>query len=370
MHINIMGVINKTGFGTHAKNMIKAFDSIDISTAMIPISNVMKSDANELVIKSLKSKLDIDSPYLYLCHDGYLTTQKPKSLIMFQVFETTILRADTLARIDNYAYSLFTPTLKHKQLLLDNGVTKDIHVVHEGVNPEMFNSNVEDKLIETNKYTYLLLGKNEARKNTTMVIQGFLNTMKDQSVALICHTANHMHSGKDLLKNWSEIDVEDYGYNKVNETDNYIKFTNGISDIYYSKPVLKDVELKSLYHSANVGISYSRGEGWGLPEMEMMACGVPVIISNVLGHEEYLKDQPVFRTLIVEPSGYEPADDGVYFNGTAGDWAIMSNVQLESKLLYAYTNTVGMEISKELSEYYTTNYSWAKAAQQIKEILF
>jgi len=370
MQINIVGVINKTGFGTHAKNMIKAFDAINVKTTMSPLQNVLKADATKSVIKSLHSKKDINSPSLYLCHDGYLKDQNLKQLILFQVFETTIIRPDTIARIQSYATEVFTPTQKHKELLIANGVTKKIHVVHEGVDKETFNTDCDVPLIETNKYTYLLVGKNERRKNTTMVITSFINTMKDEPVALICHTYNHRFGKDEMLKNWCELDLTEHGYAAVEDDLLYIKFSNGTSDIYFTKPVLLESYMKDLYHSANVGISYSSGEGWGLPEMEMMACGKPVIISNVLGHEEYLKDMPVFRELIVEPIGDEVANDGVFFNGTTGTWSELSPILLNEKLKYVYDNNIGDVVSQELSDYYTTNYSWVEAAQTIRKILF
>jgi hypothetical protein len=52
---------------------------------------------------------------------------------------------------------IFTTTEEHREILKLNGVTKDIYIVNEGVDPEIYNSTPVPSLIETNKYTYLLL---------------------------------------------------------------------------------------------------------------------------------------------------------------------------------------------------------------------
>jgi D-inositol-3-phosphate glycosyltransferase len=41
-----------------------------------------------------------------------------------------------------------------------------------------------------------------------------------------------------------------------------------------------DDEMALTYRAANVGISTTQGEGWGLTTMEGMACGLPQIVPD------------------------------------------------------------------------------------------
>lgn len=50
-------------------------------------------------------------------------------------------------------------------------------------------------------------------------------------------------------------------------------------DHYYQDP--KKEELRSLYQQADLFIFPSREEGWGLTPLEAMACGCPVVGTNV-----------------------------------------------------------------------------------------
>ena len=193
--------------------------------------------------------------------------------------------------------------------------------------------------------------------------------MQYKPCALILHSYNFHHGANEILKNWYNQDLRHLGYKAVEETEHYIMFTNSFSDIYLTKPVLENDQMKRLYTSANVGISFCAAEGWGLPQMEMMACGKPVIISNVIGHKEYIKDLPVFQELIIEPIGKEVANDGVFFHGDRGNWYTLSQESLISKLNYAYDNNIGSILSRDLSEYIINNYNWNLAATKIKQII-
>ena len=53
---------------------------------------------------------------------------------------------------------------------------------------------------------------------------------------------------------------------------------------------LTDEELRALYSSCKVFVYPSLYEGFGLPPLEAMACGAPVIASRIPAHEETLKD--------------------------------------------------------------------------------
>ena len=61
---------------------------------------------------------------------------------------------------------------------------------------------------------------------------------------------------------------------------------------------LTDEELRALYSSCKVFVSPSLYEGFGLPPLEAMACGAPVIASRIPAHEETLKD----NARLIEPT--------------------------------------------------------------------
>jgi glycosyltransferase involved in cell wall biosynthesis len=57
---------------------------------------------------------------------------------------------------------------------------------------------------------------------------------------------------------------------------------------------VSDPELRALLEAAAVLVSPSRYEGFGLPPLEAMACGCPVIASGIPAHREILGDAALF----------------------------------------------------------------------------
>jgi len=53
---------------------------------------------------------------------------------------------------------------------------------------------------------------------------------------------------------------------------------------------LSELQLSHLYSCFDVGISTTQGEGWGLPALEMMACGVPQLLPDWSAYGEWARD--------------------------------------------------------------------------------
>lgn len=77
-------------------------------------------------------------------------------------------------------------------------------------------------------------------------------------------------------------------------------------------------ELGRLYTTASAFIWPSRGEGFGLPAIEALACGLPVIASNHSAHLEFLTVDGKPRPGVLLLDGkVEPYDkgDSIYYPG-------------------------------------------------------
>ena len=89
----------------------------------------------------------------------------------------------------------------------------------------------------------------------------------------------------------------------------------GVADRYLGIQTVTDTELAMLYNGATGLLFVSRAEGFGLPALEAMACGCPVVTSNVSAMPEVVGDAALLanpldledvarqiRRLAVEPS--------------------------------------------------------------------
>lgn len=377
--INIFAPINNLGYGIHSNNMIKSFIENDIDINLSTIGQIQSDPYFDKYWRSAhdrRTSFRRSAPSLHIFHSEYANQFCGDPMVNFCVFETTKLPDETIGLLKQMDM-VFTTTQDHKEILEGNGLSVPIHVVHEGVDSNLYNTNDCESWINTGKFTFITVGKHEKRKNTDLIIRSYIETLQYQESALICHTLDPFF---DRRKNdvpfpgYTDIDPRKYGYTDMQQTDKYVKVSNGMSDIYFTKPINSAIYMRSLYRSANVGIALSRAEGWDLPAMEMMACGIPTIISNTIGHKEYIKDLPsnsVQGALIIDPAGMEVAEDGKWFMGNRGDWAVIDKDSFSTVLEDVYDD---MEVYQrpypQLSKYFHDNFSWSIPAKQVSSILY
>jgi len=94
--------------------------------------------------------------------------------------------------------------------------------------------------------------------------------------------------------------------NPTAELTNCIQ-SNGVADRVHFAGMVPDVQLPSLYKSARALVFASRYEGFGLPVVEAMACGTPVVTSNVAAMPEVAGD----AGLLVSPNSVDEIGDAI-----------------------------------------------------------
>lgn len=365
--VNIFGPVNTLGFGVWVTNTVDSLITTGAKVNLTALGQQEYDDVTEFNCKKAINNLpnfSSKNPSVFMFHDGYANQFSGSPRIIGTMFETTKLQPLSVKMINDCDIVL-APTEDHKLILENNNIIKPIKVVPLGVNPKIFNSSISEKYINTDKFTFITVGKTEKRKNTSEIIKSFVETLGTKEVALICHTFNPFIGG------FTDINLESYGYKACEKTDRYIKVSNGISDVYFTKSGVKSSDLKKLYHSANVGIQCSSAEGWGLPTIELMACGIPTIVTNCIGHKEFLKDTiELQKGLILDIQEDECAIDGIWFNGKQGNWKKLNSKDLRNKLEDVYEDrNEYYKVSNSLSDYYREKFSWEKSVTKLISII-
>lgn len=145
------------------------------------------------------------------------------------------------------------------------GIDKPIDVVHNGFNnnfkvlDESQKTTIRAKYTQNNPY-FIFLGAIHPRKNPLRLLQAF-EAFKKQT------QANHqlVLVGR---KAWAN-----------NELDNYYKSMEFKADVLFLSHLPLE-EVKEILAAAEALVYPSIFEGFGIPILEAMACGVPVITSN------------------------------------------------------------------------------------------
>lgn len=146
-----------------------------------------------------------------------------------------------------------------------------IRIVYNGVNHDMFNRNAPENTDISLPSDYILyIGTLEPRKNLLTLLEAYSKThASKEGVKLVIAGAN----------GWEYKEI----YRKARALKTEVIFTGYIPS----------EKLPSLYKSAKVFAFPSLYEGFGIPPLEAMACGTPVVSTNVSSLPEVVGDAAV-----------------------------------------------------------------------------
>lgn len=279
-----------------------------------------------------------------------LFTLPAKIKIGFTMFETDKIpsgksewagETGNAADIINKLDALFVPSEHNKKLFEESGVTVPIYVIPLGINPHTF------KFLKRPKrdvWTFLTAGVLTLRKNPGATITGFLDEFKHEPKArLIVKTKSGTLGHMTFPKEWG-VKIIDH-----NATQK---------------------ELIDLYWQADCFLFPSRGEGFGLPVLEAMATGLPVIFADNTGMSDMAN--PEFNYAI--PSTVKAKAERFPKEwGDVGNWYNIDQDKFKEAMRHTFENredarTKGSRAAKWVKRYWTYEDTARKILLAIKDI--
>jgi autotransporter strand-loop-strand O-heptosyltransferase len=281
----------------------------------------------------------------YLFYQNY---SRPK--IAYNVWESTLQPEEFFNRLKEYD-ELWVPSKWQRDCSIIQGYDPDkIKVVPEGVDINTFYpEETTHELTSDGRFKFFLAGRWDYRKSTKEIIETFLNTFtNDEPVDLIVSIDNMW--GKDM----DGFETTEERLAHYNLTDPRIKVIHFPSREDYIK-ILK---------SCNVFLSCARSEGWNLPLIEAMACGIPSIYSNCSGQLEFAEGKGIPVNIL----GEKPADINSYarykMSDLPGNYYEPDFNHLQLMMMYSYIkyDECKKKALKE-SEEIRRDFSWEKIGE-------
>lgn len=281
--------------------------------------------------------------------DFYQNFRKHK--IAFNVWESTRQPDDFFKQLLEYDH-LWVPSKWQRDCSILQGYPPDrVFVVPEGIDLEKFKP-VREKTSKSTQFQFIVIGKWEYRKSTTEIIQAFLNVFRDYSseqVKLVLLADNswpvdEFHS--------TEERIEGYGLS-----------SDKIEIIHYAS----DAKYLELLQNSDCFLSCSRSEGWNIPLMEAIACGIPTIATNwgapldFCGQISHLVNIKTFK---------QPEFVYGYEQGTCpGVWAEPDFSHLETVIRNVYNDYENAKSNALKKIALLEEFTWDKIAKQANELL-
>ena len=211
-----------------------------------------------------------DAPQISYVPPDLFDLSHPGYKIGFTMLEVTGIPSDWVQRC-NAMDEIFVPSEFNRQTFARNGVQRPITVVPLGLDPARFHPHGPAHKLE-GYFTFLSLFEWGERKAPEVLLRAF-NAEFDASEKVVL-----------LVK----TDNRDPGVNVAGQVRQMKLQDHRAPIVFLYNQTLPEAQLATLYRSADCFVLPTRGEGWGMPILEAMACGLPVIATDWSAHREFI----------------------------------------------------------------------------------
>ena len=220
-------------------------------------------------------------PYVWIRHQWPPKADAPNGAkwIINQPFEFSSIPIK-MAEIFSQADEVWTPSNFCRQAFVNSGVDPNkVQIIPNGINPEIFSpEGVVYNLPTKKRFKFLFVGGATYRKGFDILLMAFIKAFKkNDNVCLVVKSVG----AETYYKNQSMSKIID----KIQEDPDNPEIIHITGDNY------SEEEMASLYRACDVFLSPYRGEGFTLPTLEAMACGLPVIITRGGPTDDFTTDE-------------------------------------------------------------------------------
>ena len=193
---------------------------------------------------------------------------------------------------------IFCFTKEWKESIKAQGMTRPVDVMNHGIDSSIFRTIPRDLARQSlglpkDMFLFISLNRNIPRKRLDLLVMAFVQLIvryPSKPIFLLVVADKGDQGGYQLFDIYSRelklnnVAVETFG--------NRLMLTS-------SGTCYRDEDVNMLYNASDAGVSCAEGEGFGLCSFEQMAAGVPQIVPNINGYNEYCTEE---NSLLVNPT--------------------------------------------------------------------
>jgi glycosyltransferase involved in cell wall biosynthesis/FMN phosphatase YigB (HAD superfamily) len=236
-----------------------------------------------------------------------------------------------------------------RRMYLDSGVpSHKVHVVPLGIDPGRFRPEAQPKALNTTKrFRFLFVGGTIHRKGPDVLLKAYLEAFTaSDDVCLV---------------------IKDFGGKGVYEGQTFeariraAQAQPNAPEILHLDTELSPEELPGLYTACHCLVHPYRGEGFGLPVLEAMACGLPVIVTAGGATDDFAT--PDLARLIPSTRSQIGTQVGPFTLAQTGWLLEPSQESVASEMRRAYDEPAeARALGQKASAHVRLNWTWDRAA--------
>jgi tetratricopeptide (TPR) repeat protein len=277
------------------------------------------------------------------------------SFVVMQPWEFGSLPREWVEGIAQGVDEVWVPSSFVRKEYVESGVPEDkVKVVPNGVNPRLFNPEAEPRNPGTEKsFKFLFVGGTIPRKGIDVLLSAYsaeFCAQDDVCLVIKDFGAQSFYKGQGARSQVLDLMVQPEA-----------------PSVLYLDADVEDEELPGLYRACDCLVHPYRGEGFGLPIAEAMACGLPVIVTGFGACLDFCSEDNAYLI----PYTVQRFSEKKVGNLETVDfpyWAEADEAALRQLMRRVYENRQEARAKGEAaSRHILENFTWEKTAQAIEE---
>ncbi|GIP22517.1 glycosyltransferase family 4 protein [Paenibacillus sp. J22TS3] len=289
-------------------------------------------------------------------------------IILNTVWETTKIPSHWLPNINKFD-AICVPSVQNKQALRNSGVKIPIYIVPHGVNTREYAPGGRKLPIPqaAGRFTFVSVFGFQHRKNPEGLLRAYWEEFSASDRVLLVIKTN----------GYSPYEDESWIKNRIMRYKETLGIRKPTAPVVVIGKHLSSGQIRGLYRLGQVFVLPTRGEGVGLPFLESLASGVPVIATGWGGHMDFLTPGNSFlipyqlRSPVHSMNSRHSISRQFrsLFAGKGQQWAEPSISSLRRQMRYAYQHP---QLCKEMGRRGRRDvlrFSWNRAGLLMKQAI-
>lgn len=355
-----------SGYGMANRNFIAALHlaGVDVSTeCVIQVPERSSFGWTEELCKQLEGReINFKVKIIHLTPDTYPRyKEKGKYHIGHLPWETSLLPKEWISSI-NEMNEIWTMTPWQVEVMKNSGIKIPVRYFPEAVDASMAQKPIAPFGLDFKGYLFYSIFQWIERKNPRALLTNYWKAFEGKKdVALLVKTYGQNYSDEEF----DRIKKEVFEWKKQLNLSHYPK-------VFLVRKLLTTEEVWRLHETGDCFVSASRGEGWGVPQVEAMLRGKPVVSISRTGVFDLLSPESFYGcgSTKAEVTRETP----IKWYAAPQEWLEISSADLIEQMLKVYNSQeearlTGQKAQREVTEkfnYHTVGLAMKSRLEEIE----